>query len=200
VSDVKAPATLLPDNDKESASSAHKRKIMIGILSVVVLVALVTAMIYQYRVRFDDFTTLKAQIVNALAAKDDAALIQLAAHEFTVGQPEQGSGSTLVPDKKFITKFIYLAAPLHWSERMEDFENIRVLYPEHGTLQLTFTHAPSGWSWSGVQSVSTEEVAFLASDAPAASSDEKVFYQEILSEEAIGDEPSMDASPTNTAE
>jgi hypothetical protein len=193
VSDVKAPSTLLPNNDKESASSAHKRKLLIGFLSLVVLVGLITAMVYQYRLRFDEFSALKKQITESLTAKDEAALIKLASREFTVGQPEQGSG-TIVSPEKVMAKIVRLASPLHWSERLEDFENSRVLSPERGTLQLTFNHTPSGWVWSGVQSISNEEVAFLASEASVAvGTEEKVQYQEIRSDEAKGDEPSMDA-------
>lgn len=193
MSDVKTPPTLLPNNNAESAPSIRKRHILITIFSVVLVIGLILASIYQYRRRFDEFAKLRSEVEMALASKNEPLLLKLAAHEFTVGQPELGNGVTVTPEK-VISRVVTLASNMKWADRTEDFENLRILYPEKGSLQLLFNHTPSGWVWSGVQSVSPDELAFLASDVNAsAATEDRVQYHEIVTEEAKGDEPTMES-------
>lgn len=193
MSDVKTPPTLLPNNNAESAPSVRKRHILITVFSVVLVIGLIFASIYQYRRRFDEFAKLRSEVEFALASKNESLLLKLATHEFTVGQPELGNGVTVTPEK-VIGRLVTLASTMKWADRTEDFENLRVLYPEKGSLQLLFNHTPSGWVWSGVQSVSPDELAFLASDVNAsAAAEDRVQYHEIVTDEAKGDEPTMDS-------
>ncbi len=193
MSDVKTPPTLLPNNNTESAPAIRKRHILILVFSVVLVIGLIFASVYQYRRRFDEFAKLRIEVETALASKNEPLLLKLAAHEFTVGQPELGNGVTVTPEK-VIAKIISLTGGLKWTDHTEDFENLRVLYPAKGSLQLLFNHTPSGWIWSGVQSVSPDELAFLASEnSGSAGTEDKVQYHEIVTEEAKGDEPSMDS-------
>ena len=192
MSDTKAPSTLLPNNDAESAPTARIRKMLIYFFAAISVVGIILASVYQYRRRFDEFAKLRVEIETALASKNETVLLKLASHEFTVGQPELGNGVTVTPER-VIAKIISIAGRLKWSDHIEDFETLRILYPEKGSLQLVFTHTPSGWTWTGVQSVSPDELAYIAAESTGQpGAEDKIQYHEIVTEEAKGDEPTME--------
>lgn len=187
----KEPSTLLPNQDNETATTAHRRKILVFSFSLILALSLIGAIIFQYRIHFDEFAKFRTQIEVAITSKDPAKVTELMAKDFTIHQPETG-GAILTNPKLIAPKIIKQMGAERWSDHFEDFENTRILYPSKGTLQLVFSRVPDGWAWTGVQSISPDELAYLSNESTSASgADGQIEYREIKTEEAQGDEPSL---------
>jgi hypothetical protein len=165
-----------------------KQKKLIAIFAGIAVLALVSYGIYLGKKGKDEFSEARDKVVQAFLKKDSVALLALANKEFTVGQPESDSGITLPPEK-VIGKILQLAQNTRWSDRFQEFDNIRILYPESGSFQLLFVKNGTGWIWSGFLAINPEDLAALSVENPMPT--EKNEYKEIQSDEAKGDEPSI---------
>lgn len=165
-----------------------KQKPLIIAFAVIALLVIFSYSIYLWRHGKDDFGLTKDRVVAALEKKDKALLISLAHKDFMVGQPESDNSAS-VPPEKIMDKIIYLTQTTKWSSNVQEFENVRILYPENGSFQLMFLKTETGWIWAGFLAVNPDDLAALASETPT--QPEKFEYKEIQTEEAHGDEPSI---------
>jgi hypothetical protein len=172
---------------KESAQSAKKRHLLIGVFACLILLGFIAFGFYQKALQSqDNFHELNHKVTSALKSAQIEVLENLAAQEFLIGQPGTDNGAVVNP-KKVMAKIIKLSQNTTWSDRFDESDHVRYLMPEQGIHQLVFSLTDNGWKWSGFLSVSEEELAYLASDLPVEEIKE-IQYHEVPSDEVPADE------------
>jgi hypothetical protein len=163
-----------------AAESPYQKKLIFVFISIAVL-AVIGLGAYRWFSARDSFSLFKDQVLSGLKKEDTQLLLTLANKEFLIGQGESENGAT-VPPEKVIKQILQLSKTTKWSNNFQEFETLRILYPDEGKFQLVFTKNLDQWRWSGFLANNPEDVTLIIGDDSDMSNPGR--YKEIKSEEA----------------